>query len=136
MKLSLLFCAFITGFSFNSFANNLTLDEEMSLMGKQFKKLAVAIKRTKKVSEVELEAINIMQSSIANSGLLFPETADSDDLRLLYSNLMWQLMAKSLEMEGLIKEQMNQAQQDMVRLDEVLTQMGQLRKKGHSEFKL
>ena len=108
MKLSLLFCAFITGFSFNSFANNLTLDEEMSLMGKQFKKLAVAIKRTKKVSEVELEAINIMQSSIANSGLLFPETADSDDLRLLYSNLMWQLMAKSLEMEGLIKEQMNQ----------------------------
>lgn len=122
-------------FSITGYAGDLSLEEEMKIIGAQFGVIAKAVNKAGAVSDQEIMAAKTIQRAVAGSALIYPDTADDDKLKVQYSQLMAQLMEKSLMMEDAIQAQISQNPQDLTAISGLLVEMNDLRREGHNEFK-
>ena len=111
------------------------LKTSMKSMGQQFGLIAQGL-RMKKITEVEMAAVEKMQRDIAESSLIQPDTATTTEDKLTYSTWMAELMEASFRLEDAMQAGMEQNPVDVADAVTVFGEMGELRKKGHTKFKL
>ncbi|MEM7646879.1 MAG: hypothetical protein AAF203_08225 [Pseudomonadota bacterium] len=107
---------------------------EMQVIGGEFRTIALAL-RSQKMTTTEVDASKKMQRAIANASLLFPENADTDELKLQYAVWMAELMKKSLALEDAITVQLAATPQVLADINQIFNEMNDLRKQGHGQFK-
>ena len=107
----------------------------MKEMGTHFKSLSLSLKK-EQFSLEDLATTESMQFAIATSGLHYPKSADSDALKVKYSNWMAELNMQGLELEEAIEEAMQNDPQEITSVGKILQEMNRTRKKGHDEFKI
>ncbi len=120
-------------FSPMSFAN----DELASLMedvGLNFKVIAQGL-QAGELTEVELEAAELLQRNLSEANLLIPDVATSDELVAQYNEIMGRAIDKSLELEDSIREIMTQENQDITPALMIFSEINEIRKEGHALFK-
>ena len=118
----------------NSSADQEALKASMKSMGEQFKIIGMSLQQ-KEVTDVEYKASEQMQRDVADSSLIYPELATTDQLKL--KNAMWmaELMKMSLALEEAMEVAMKQSPQDLSGVITIFREMNELRKKSHFEFK-
>lgn len=117
----------------NSFAHGPFLDA-MKEMGESFKTIAIGLQRGT-VTSVKLEASESLQMGIAEASLYYPSTANTDPLKIKYSQWMAELNKLGLELEDAIEMAMAQNPQDLSETTRISGEMNDLRREGHAEFK-
>ena len=120
-------------FAQNAFAHGPLLDA-MKEMGASFKTVAIGLQGGTMTS-VELEASETLQMGIAKASLHYPATANTDPLKIKYSQWMAELNKLGLELEGAIEVAMAQNPQDLTEATRIFGEMNDLRREGHAEFK-
>lgn len=120
-------------FSIHTYADT-PLTAQMKDIGQQFKVLASGIQH-KSFTEVQLQAVIEMQKSVTDASLIYPETADTAELKAKYS--MW--MAELAKMVDTLKVQteelLKQDPQDFTAVTQTLIEMNDLRKEAHNVLK-
>ena len=106
----------------------------MKEMGASFKTVAIGLQGGTMTS-VELEASETLQMGIAKASLHYPATANTDPLKIKYSQWMAELNKLALELEGAIEVAMTQSPQDLTETTRIFGEMNTLRQEGHAEFK-
>ena len=120
-------------FAQNSLAHGPLLDA-MKEMGAGFKTVAIGL-RNGNMTSSELEASEKLQMGIANASLHYPSTANTDALKIKYSQWMAELNKLGLELEEAIEVAMSQSPQDLSEAKRIFGEMNTLRQEGHAEFK-
>lgn len=132
MKKTIILLSLVFGFSTANAQEE--LEASMKIIGQQFKIIATAI-QSKKVTEAEVQAVELMQKEIAVSSLVYPQTAKTDTAKLKYITWMAELQQMALNLEELIEAEMVKEVQDLSLVTSQFVDINELRKKGHDEFK-
>lgn len=106
----------------------------MEEMGASFKILAVAI-TAGTMSEAEIDATESLQLSTANASLHYPGTANTDQLKIKYSQWMAELNKQALLLEEAIEASMLSKPQDLSEVTKIFQEINSIRIEGHGEFK-
>lgn len=132
MKQLILLLAFAT-FGFSATANS-DLQENMKLVGQSFRTIVMGI-QAQAMTELELEASKTLQRALTDSASIFPDTANTPELQLRYTDLMNQTIQKAQELEDHIETQLGQDPQDLSQVIATFGELNTLRQMSHSEFK-
>ena len=133
MKLLIAFFTLFITFNLSAHSNN-DLAEEMKIIESQFKQIATSL-QSGQISTMDIEAAETLQKAIVTASLIYPKTADSDSLKLKYSEWMSELTDLALDIEQTMESEVNNDPQDLSASIELFRLMNELRKKGHAEFK-
>lgn len=106
----------------------------MKSMGDQFKVIAIGL-QTKNFGEVEMAAVEQLQRDSAAAALIYPETATTETLKLQYSVQMAELVQASLKLEDTVEIEAQVNPQVLAESFKVFSEINDIRKKGHAEFK-
>lgn len=130
------FATLITLLAFSTaLAQEVTLKETMKSLGQNFGAFAQSI-QAGQLQESDLELVENIQSFASQASLIYPETANTTELKLRYSELMAQLINKTLLLEKNVEEALVTDGTETSQARQTFIEINQIRQAGHQEFKL
>ena len=132
-----LFIAVFLAASF-SYANDdlPPLKDSMERLKVEFRTIAQGISAGE-MTDDHVVATENLQMAAADGSLVYPNTAENDERKLLYSLWMREMVREGLKLEVEIEGLLEKATlpQDLTKVKEIFAKLNDLRKKGHDEFK-
>lgn len=123
----------ILSFSQVTLAND-ELASIMEEVGQNFKVIAQGL-QAGHLTDVELEASELLQRNLSEANLLIPDVATSDELLAQYNEVMGRAIDKAMELEDSIREIMSEEAQDITPALMIFSEINDIRKEGHAIFK-
>lgn len=107
----------------------------MEEMGLHFKNFAVSM-QSGELQEEDVKTIESLQRLMSRAAMEYPFSVDTDAHKILYSELNIKSIHKALLLESAVKEVLSSEEQDLEKVRELFSEINELRKHGHEEFKL
>ncbi len=117
----------------NAFAET-DLSVLMKEVGENFKTIAVGL-QSGQLSEETILATEELQRNLGRANLIFPNDATNDSLKLQYSEIMGRVLLKAMELEDVLRVEINQDPQNLAMVLGVFSELNDIRKEGHAIFK-
>lgn len=131
------FTLFLIFFSITATSEEPSLQESMQVIGRNFAVIAQALFQENKIEESHLENITAIQTASTKGASQYPETANTDELKAEYSQMMNSLTQEALKMEEEMRKvlESSEEEQDLSICKQIYLRMSDLEREGHIKFR-